>query len=92
MAASVMARVFFAALLLTALVSSAVAQVMPGVPVGGAMRRLDRATSPSAPAWRIPDRIVWSWSAPRWLPGRSPVGGSFGRAEARRSSLRSRLP
>ena len=95
MAAHVLARVFFATLLLAALASSAFAQFMPGVPGGGAMKRTDRSTNPSAPAWQIRDRGVGSWFAPRWIPGRSPVGGSFGRTETRavlRMALRSRLP
>jgi hypothetical protein len=81
------------AVILMTLALSAHAQTVPGMSGGGAMRRTD---APSGPAWRILAR--WStpiWLAPRWLPGRSPVGGSLGSRPAlpaRRTWLRSRLP
>lgn len=67
--------VFMLALL--AIAAPSAAQVMPGWSGGGAIRRTDTASTPAARTLQFRDRLAWTWSAPRWIPGRAPVGGSF---------------
>ena len=93
---AVQRRLFIVLMLsLLALASPSAAQVMPGWSGGGAIPRSDAPSTASARILQFRDRLQWIWSAPRWQPGRSPVGGSFGvnalRPE-RRTLLRVRLP
>lgn len=85
------------ALFLVMLASPSAAQVGgPGWSGGGAIKRTDTASSPGVWSWQVRDFLSMPrWLAPSWLPGRSPIGGSFGsyalRPE-RRTWLWSRLP
>jgi guanyl-specific ribonuclease Sa len=86
-----------AAFLSVTLVASANAQVGgPSVSGGNAIRRADTPATPSARPWQIRDVLSTTrWFAALWLPGRSPIGGSFSSfalQPERRTWLWSRLP
>ena len=81
---------------LVVIAATANAQGAPSIPGGSAMPRPGTSSNLSARLWQFTVRLPapW-WTAPRWLPGRPPAGGSLPAhvlRPLRRDGFRSWLP
>ena len=89
-------RPFLLVVALVVIAATANAQGAPGVSGGNALQRPGTPSNLNTRLWQFKDRLAapW-WTAPRWLPGRPPAGGSFASfvvRPVRRDGFRSWLP